>query len=76
MAKHLTRLGPLVWGPTGRIPVGRSKFYLDYIATSRIQLIPLGERATAVCNEQLDTGLKRSSQRPPMGRRARRPRPI
>lgn len=54
MAKHLTRLGPLVWGPTGRIPVGRSKFYTDYVATGRVTLVPLGERATAVIDEEVD----------------------
>jgi hypothetical protein len=54
MAKHLTRLGPLVWGPSGRIPVGRAKFYTDYVSTGRIQLVPLGERATAVIDEQVD----------------------
>jgi hypothetical protein len=55
MTKHLTRFGPLVWGPTGKIPVGRSKFYTDYVATGRVTLVPLGERAKAVIDEQIDT---------------------
>ena len=44
--KSLTRVGK-VYGKNGRIPVGRTKFYEDYVATGRLTLIPLGLRANS-----------------------------
>ncbi len=51
--KSLTRVGK-VYGKNGRIPVGRTKFYEDYVATGRLTLIPLGLRAKAVDDDEID----------------------
>ena len=79
MSRTLTRLGPQVWGPTGKVPVGRAKFYRDYISTGRVKTIPLGRRATAVVAEQIDevveeiieAGLK-APPRPPLAANLKR----
>lgn len=51
--KSLTRVGK-VYGKNGRIPVGRTKFYEDYVATGRLTLVPLGLRAKAVDDDEID----------------------
>ena len=53
MAKRLLRPAQ-VFGPNGRLPVGRTKFYADFVATNRIRLVHLGPRAVAVVEDELD----------------------
>ena len=43
-----------VYGPQGRIPVGRSMFYDKFVNTGRLRLVPLGERAKAAVEDEVD----------------------
>ena len=52
-SRRLIRLKQ-IYGPNGKIPVGRFKFYTDFIATGRVRLVPLGERAQAVVEDEVD----------------------
>ena len=47
-------LSPIPAVTSRRIPVGRTKFYEDYVATGRLTLIPLGLRAKAVDDDEID----------------------
>jgi hypothetical protein len=54
MPKRILRLGPQVYGPAGKIPVGKTKFREDYINTGRLKLVPLGARAVGVVEDEID----------------------
>jgi hypothetical protein len=43
-----------VYGPDGKLPVGKSTFYTDYVATGLVRLVPLGERAKAAVEDEID----------------------
>jgi hypothetical protein len=43
-----------VYGPQGRLPVGRTKFYEDYVNTGRLRLVRLGPRSVAVVDDEVD----------------------
>ena len=53
MSKRLIRVGK-VYGRDGPLPVGKTKFYTDFVATGRLHLISLGPRARAVDAAELD----------------------
>lgn len=52
MTRRLVRPGSRVWGPDGRIPVGRTKFLEDY--AGRLTIVHLGPRAIAYLEDELD----------------------
>ena len=52
-SRRLLRLKQ-VYGPRGRIPVGRSMFYDKFVNTGRLRLVPLGERAKAAVEDEVD----------------------
>src|SRR5262245_51538012 len=54
MGRKLIRLGLQLWGPTGKIPLGRTAFRDRFIATGRLKLVPLGARAVAVVEDEVD----------------------
>jgi hypothetical protein len=54
MAKRILRLGPAVYGPTGKIPLGRTAFRERFIDTGRLRLVPLSERAVGLVEEEID----------------------
>jgi len=54
MAKRILRLGPAVYGPDGKIPLGRTAFRKRFIETGRLRLVPLGARAVGVVEEEID----------------------
>lgn len=37
-----------------RLGIGRSTFYTEFVATGRLRLVKLGERATGVLEHELD----------------------
>jgi hypothetical protein len=43
-----------VYGPHGRLPVGRTKFYEDYVNTGRLRLVRLGPKSVAVVDDEVD----------------------
>jgi hypothetical protein len=43
-----------VYGPGGRLPIGRTKFYEDFVNTGRIRLVRLGPKSVAVVDDELD----------------------
>ena len=43
-----------VYGPQGRLPVGRTKFYEDYVNTGRLRLVRLGPKSVAVVDDEVD----------------------
>ena len=43
-----------VYGPDGKIPIGRSMFYEKFIATGKLRPVPLGERAVALVEDEVD----------------------
>jgi hypothetical protein len=67
MPKRLLRLS-LVYGPNGRLPIGRTQFYRNYVvhdddggdefipgtSVRRLRLIPLGARAVAIDEGEVD----------------------
>ena len=53
MARRILRLKQL-YGPQGKIPVGRSMFYAKYIRSGRLRLVPLGERAVGAVEDEVD----------------------
>ena len=53
MSKRLLRLFQ-VYGKQGRLPVGRTKFYEDFVHTGRLRLVHLGPKAVAVLEDELD----------------------
>ena len=52
-SRRLIRLKK-VYGPDGKIPIGRSMFYEKFINTGRLRLVPLGERAKAAVEYEVD----------------------
>ena len=50
--KSLTRLRDRPWR---RLGISRTKFYEDFIATGRVHLIAVGERARAVDDDEIDS---------------------
>jgi hypothetical protein len=51
--RKLSRLQK-VYGPNGRIPVGKSTFYRDFVNTGRIKLVHISPRSVAVVDDELD----------------------
>jgi hypothetical protein len=43
-----------VYGPHGRLPVGRTKFYEDYVNTGRLLLVRLGPKSVALVDDEVD----------------------
>jgi hypothetical protein len=43
-----------VYGLQGRLPVGRTKFYEDYVNTGRLRLVRLGPKSVAVVDDEVD----------------------
>jgi hypothetical protein len=60
-----------VYGPNGLLPVGRTKFYVDYILREggpkfitgtqvpRLHIVPLGPRAVAFDHDEVEDRLER-----------------
>jgi hypothetical protein len=51
---RILRLGPQIYGPTGKIPLGRTAFWERFIYTGRLRLVKLSERARGLVEEEID----------------------